>query len=81
MNEKNSFSATVKKITGSLNESILITTAALGIIILVTSIAVVSLAQMQVDQDYLAKKKTIPAYIQAKKNISSYSEEPDYLRH
>ena len=81
MNEKNNFSATVKKITGSLNGRILITTAALGIIILVTSIAVVSLAQMQVDQDYLAKKKAILAYIQAKKNISSYSEEPDYLRH
>ena len=43
MNEKNNFSATVKKITGSLNGRILITTTALGIIILVTSIAVVSL--------------------------------------
>jgi hypothetical protein len=80
MNEKNNSSATVK-ITGSLNWRILITTAALGVIILVTSIAVVSLAQMQVDQDYLAKKKAILAYIQAKKNISSYSEESDYLRH
>lgn len=80
MNEKNNFSATVKKITGSLNGRVLVTTAALGIIILVTSIVVVSLAQMQVDQDYLAKKKAILAYIQAKKNIS-YSEEPDYLRH
>ena len=51
MNEENNFSATLKRITGSLRGRILIATTAIGIILLVTSI-VVHVLQIQAEQDY-----------------------------
>jgi hypothetical protein len=81
MNEENNFFATVKRITRSLNRRLLIASAAIGIILLVTSVVVYVLQmQMQAERDFLANRKAIMAYIQTKKNISSYSEQPDYTR-
>ena len=79
MNEENNFSATLKRITGSLRGRILITIAAIGIVLLVTSI-VVHVLQIQFEQDFLVKKEAIQAYIKAGRNIISYSEF-DYIRH
>ena len=79
MNEENNFSATLKRITGSLRGRILITIAAIGIVLLVTSI-VVHVLQIQFEQDFLVKKEAIQAYIKAGRNNISYSEF-DYIRH
>ena len=83
MNEENNFSATLKRITGSLRGRILITTAAIGIILLVTSI-VVHVLQIQAEQDFwlrrTLRREAIQAYIKAGRNITSYSEF-DYIRH
>ena len=79
MNEENNLSATLKRIIASLKGRILIATAAIGIILLVTSI-VVHVLQIQVEQDFLFKKEAIQAYIKAGRNITSYSEF-DYIRH